>query len=75
MFNIATSKDLNKINYYINESFHQKLTKRELYEIIKNIEYGRLDEYTKLNLSLSEMSIGEQKYTFSQKIMHKQNCS
>ena len=26
-------------------------------------------------LSLSEMSIGEQKYTFSQKIMHKQNCS
>ncbi len=53
MFNIATSKDLNKINYYINESFHQKLTKRELYEIIKNIEYGRLDEYTKLNLIIS----------------------
>ncbi|MBQ6547015.1 MAG: DUF1016 family protein [Bacilli bacterium] len=40
-------KDINKINYYIDISIKQNLSKRELRERIKNKEYERLDEKTK----------------------------
>ncbi len=43
-------KDDNKINYYINITEKQNLSVRELRNRIKNNEYERLDEKTKLKL-------------------------
>ena len=47
-------KDVNKINYYMNISINQNLSKRQLRERIKNKEYERLDENTKKKLELKE---------------------
>ncbi|MBE6148725.1 MAG: DUF1016 domain-containing protein [Firmicutes bacterium] len=41
-------KDKNKLLYYLKVSLQQNLTKRELREKIKNKEYERIDEETKL---------------------------
>ena len=43
-------KDINKINYYINEIIKRNLSKRKLQDIIKNKEYERLPESTKKKL-------------------------
>ncbi len=43
-------KDINEINYYVNVSISQNLSKRQLCERIKNKEYERLDEDTKRKL-------------------------
>ena len=43
-------KDINEINYYIKITSEQCLSKRELREKIKNKEYQRLDDNTKLKL-------------------------
>ena len=43
-------KDINEINYYINISISQNLSKRELRERIKSKEYERLDNETKNKL-------------------------
>ena len=43
-------KDINEINYYINISEKQNLSKRQLREKIKSKEYQRLDDNTKLKL-------------------------
>ena len=43
-------KDINEINYYIKITSEQCLSKRELRERIKNKEYQRLDDNTKLKL-------------------------
>ncbi len=47
-------KDKNKINYYIHICKVQNLSKRKLREKIKNKEYERLDDETKLKLIGSE---------------------
>ena len=44
------SFDNNKINYYVNEVVKRKLSKRQLQEIIKNNEYERLSDNTKIKL-------------------------
>ncbi len=43
-------KDINEINYYIKITSEQCLSKRQLRERIKNKEYQRLDDNTKLKL-------------------------
>ena len=43
-------KDINKINYYINQISIKNLSKRQLRDAIKNKEYDRLDDNTKLKL-------------------------
>ena len=43
-------KDINEINYYIKITSEQCLSKRKLRERIKNKEYQRLDDNTKLKL-------------------------
>ena len=43
-------KDINKINYYINQIVSRNLSKRQLEEAIKNKEYERLPEETKVKL-------------------------
>lgn len=43
-------RNIDIINYYINISIEQNLSKRELRIKIKNNEYGRLDEQTKKKL-------------------------
>ena len=43
-------KDINEINYYIKITIEQCLSKRQLREKIKNKEYQRLDDKTKLKL-------------------------
>ena len=43
-------KDVNKINYYINEVSNRNLSKRQLEEIIRNKEYERLPIETKNKL-------------------------
>ena len=43
-------KDLNEINYYIEISVSQNLSRNKLREKIRNKEYQRLDEKTKLKL-------------------------
>ncbi len=43
-------KDVNKINYYTDQIIIRNLTKRQLQEIIKNNEYERLPEETKIKL-------------------------
>ena len=53
-------KDTNEINYYIKITTDQCLSKRQLREKIKNREYQRLDNNTKLKLiNKEEMSIGD----------------
>ena len=53
-------KDINEIEYYIKISSEQYLSKRQLKEKIKNKEYQRLDDNTKLKLiNKEEMSIGD----------------
>ena len=47
---LISIKDIEEIIYYINQSISLNLTKRELEERIKNKEYERLDEKTKLKL-------------------------
>ena len=47
-------KDYNEINYYINISLQQNLSYRQLHDRIKNNEYKRLDEKTKLKLINNE---------------------
>ena len=49
-------KDINKINYYINQVATKNLSKRQLQDAIKNQEYERLDENTKLKLINKEES-------------------
>ena len=43
-------KDVNKINYYVNECIKRNLSQRELHFIIKHKEYERLDDKTILKL-------------------------
>ena len=43
-------KDIDKINYYINQISERNLSKRQLETIIKNKEYERLDNDTKRKL-------------------------
>ena len=43
-------KDINEINYYVKITIEQCLSKRQLRERIKNKEYQRLDDNTKLKL-------------------------
>ena len=43
-------KDINEINYYIDTSINQNLSRNKLREKIRNKEYQRLDEKTKLKL-------------------------
>ncbi len=43
-------KDVNIINYYANQIINRNLTKRQLQDIIKNNEYERLPEETKIKL-------------------------
>ena len=53
-------KDTNEINYYIKITTNQCLSKRQLKERIKNKEYQRLDDNTKLKLiNKEEISIGD----------------
>ena len=53
-------KDTNEINYYIKITTDQCLSKRQLREKIKNREYQRLDDNTKLKLiNKEEISIGD----------------
>lgn len=53
-------KDINEINYYIDISVAQNLSYRQLREKIKNKEYQRLDDKTKLKLiNKEEMNIGD----------------
>ncbi len=47
---LLSIKDINKINYYINISEIQNLSVRELRQRIKQGEYERLDDKTKLKL-------------------------
>ena len=47
-------KDKNKINYYIDITIKNNLSTRELRERIKNKEYERLDEKTKLKIIKKE---------------------
>ena len=50
-------KDINEINYYIDISIKQNLSRNELRNRIKNNEYERLDENTKNKLILKEKNI------------------
>ena len=53
-------KNINEINYYIDISVAQNLSYRQLREKIKNKEYQRLDDKTKLKLiNKEEMNIGD----------------
>ena len=47
---LLSLKDINEINYYIDIAINQNLTYRELSKRIKNKEYQRLDDKTKLKL-------------------------
>ena len=49
-------KDINKINYYINQTSLRNLSKRQLQEIIKSNEYERLPEETKNKIITQEKS-------------------
>ena len=53
---IMTLKKTNEIDYYINISIKQNLTERQLSQKIKNKEYERLPEETKLKLINKEDS-------------------
>ena len=57
---LLSFNDINEINYYINTTEKYNLSKRQLKEKIKNKEYQRLDNNTKLKLiNKEEMSIGD----------------
>ena len=57
---LLSFNDINEINYYINTTERYNLSVRELREKIKNKEYQRLDDNTKLKLiSKEKMSIGD----------------
>ena len=57
---LLSFKDINEINYYINTTEKYNLSVRQLREKIKNKEYQRLDNNTKLKLiNKEEMSIGD----------------
>ena len=57
---LLSFKDINEINYYINTTEKYNLSVRQLRERIKNKEYQRLDDNTKLKLiNKEEMSIGD----------------
>ena len=57
---LLSISDINEINYYINTTERYNLSVRELREKIKNKEYQRLDDNTKLKLiSKEQMSIGD----------------
>lgn len=47
---LMTLKDIDKMKYYINQCIQLNLSKRDLQHRIKNNEYERLDEQTKLKL-------------------------
>ena len=47
---LLSLKDINEINYYINECLKYNLSRRKLIEKIKNKEYQRLDDITKNKL-------------------------
>ena len=51
---LLSLKDINEINYYIEITIDQNLSKRQLRERIKNKEYERLDEKTKEKLINNE---------------------
>mgnify|MGYP001625569456 FL=1 len=53
---LLSIKDINKIIYYIKQCEFLSLTTRQLREKIKNKEYERLDEKTKLKLMTKEKS-------------------
>ena len=44
---LLSIKNVNAINYYINQCIIHNYSKRELESIIKNKEYGRLSDSTK----------------------------
>ena len=54
---LLSIKDINEINYYINISEKQNLSKRQLREKIKSKEYQRLDDNTKLKLINKEKTV------------------
>ena len=54
---LLSIKDINEINYYINISVKQNLSKRQLREKIKSKEYQRLDDNTKLKLINKEETV------------------
>ena len=54
---LLSLKDINEINYYINISIKQNLSKRQLREKIKSKEYQRLDDNTKLKLINKEKTV------------------
>ena len=54
---LLSIKDINEINYYINISIKQNLSKRQLREKIKSKEYQRLDNNTKLKLINKEETV------------------
>ena len=57
---LLSISDINEINYYINITERYNLSVRELREKIKNKEYQRLDDNTKLKLiSKEKMSISD----------------
>ena len=57
---LLSFNDINEINYYINTTERYNLSVRELREKIKNKEYQRLDDNTKLKLiNKEEISIGD----------------
>ena len=47
---LLSIKDINGVNYYISTTERYNLSVRELRERIKNREYQRLDDNTKLKL-------------------------
>ena len=57
---LLSLNDINEINYYINITEIYNLSVRELREKIKNKEYQRLDDNTKIKLiNKEEISIGD----------------
>ena len=54
---LLSIKDINEINYYINISIKQNLSKRQLREKIKSKEYQGLDDNTKLKLINKEETV------------------
>lgn len=51
---LLSLNDYNKINYYMQQALTRNLSKRELENIIKNKEYERLPEETKIKLTSKE---------------------
>ena len=50
-------KNINEINYYINQVCERHLSKRQLQDIVKSKEYDRVDENTKIKLIKHEYII------------------